>query len=668
MKIFTLNLLFACLVFNFFTCAPPLKEAKRVGIGEIYGKVVDAQTGSPLEGVHVWIKGETLATVSDVSGIYSLKELNSGSYTLHFELMGYRELIIEDVEIGHGEHFSLDVELSPVGPEEEDKEVRSAEPRKNIAIFHSKEKVKDRDKGAPAEAPEIPPFLELEKAEVRQWGTRPLRAAAHNDNEEYPFFLEYLQRFRDVGDVYHLDFTDRYIVKLIDGQDQPVLNYPFAIVNEDGKILWEGMSFSNGENVIYPHIMFERFAGDRLYVQISTPLGRITEELQQNLDRITTVKLNHFRRSEKLTLDLLFILDTTGSMGDEIQQFKDNIYSIYTRIRNYFSELPIRFGLILYRDKGDEYVVRHYTFTDDIKTFQFHLDGVTHDGGGDKPEDLQSALDEALHKMDWSAAAVKLAFIIADAPPHLDYGQDFTYVDAALEANKKGIKFYTIGASGLNIPGEYIFRQISALTYSEFIFLTYGEVGESDGESGGGKVSHHTGDNYQSHNLDDLVVGIVKKELFYQLPAEKIVRREVDPGLQERYLQIRLDNLWKQIVKQVDEFTPEDTVVVLAPFEVEDFALKELASYLQQLSLMILTQNRRFKVVERERLEEILKEKGLSLAGLIQSESFEDLYYLLNSQLIFLGDLSYAGIDRVIFMRAVRTKNARVVAAARIRI
>ena len=350
-----------------------------------------------------------------------------------------------------------------------------------------------------------------------------------------------------------------------------------------------------------------------------------------------------------------------------LKQLQDNIYSIYTRIKNYFQSVPIRFGLILYRDQGDRYLVKKHQFTESIDEFQLALDQVSCGGGGDNPEDIQTALNEAVQEMDWAGDACKLSYLIADAPPHLDYDQNFTYLDASLTANQKGIKIYTVGASGLNIPGEYVFRQLSALTYSEFIFLTYGESGDSDG-TGTGKVSHHTGGNYQSQRLDDLVVNTVKKELSYQLPTDGLARQLFEPSLQEGYLKIRLDNLWVQIIKSMKEAMIDEPVAVMAPIETPEEELLDLALYLQQMSTVTLLENYRLKIVERDRLEEVLKELGLSLSGIIERGDYETLFRLLKSNIVFVGDLNYAGMDPVIFMRAVSTETGALVAAARIRL
>jgi hypothetical protein len=667
-----LPVFFAGLFLILISCATTSKTIQP-GIGEIYGYVLDDDTNEPLDQVEINIIPNYLTFRTNSLGLYSFKELGPEKFTLQFTREEYKPVTISNIALGYGEHFKLDVWMS-----------------KNVETWESEKKTVETDTGTTfevkgytkstggsvsssterrvdTEPTEEPTIIADRKTRSYTRQTEPLTASAHDDNEEYSYYLEYLQRYEDIADVYHQDFSNRFIIRITDWEDNPLFNIPFQITNVLDTVLWHARTVTNGESVLFPKIMFAGSDLDKLYVKMDYQGVHQVQKIRREPDEITTLKLAQIDNDSDLSLDILFILDATGSMGDEIQQLQDNIYSIHTRIKNYFHFLPMRFGLVMYRDRGDKFLVRKFDFTDSIDEFQLYVDEVKAAGGGDNPEDVQTALKEALQQMSWSDDAVKLSFLIADAPPHLDYNQDYTYLNAALDAQKRGIKIYTIGASGLNVQGEYIFRQISALTYSQFIFLTYGESGESEGV-GTGKVSHHTGDNFESHNLDDLVVNIVKKEISYQLSDNQIARKKVEPVLQEGYLKTRLGNLWAQIIKGMSEALPDEPVCVLAPFKTEYGELSDLAEYLMQQSTVSLLESSGFKLVERERLDQILQEKGLSLAGIIEQERYDDLFQLLKSNVIFLGDLTFAGIDPVIFMRAVRTDNAELVAAARIRL
>ena len=168
----------------------------------------------------------------------------------------------------------------------------------------------------------------------------------------------------------------------------------------------------------------------------------------------------------------------------------------------------LEFGMTLYRDRGDDYVTQTTDFTPSVEDFRAKLADVLADGGGDGPEDLNAALAEALEKPSWRDETLKLVFLIADAPPHLDYQDEPQYTASVSAAAKRGIKIEPIASSGLDDQGEYVFRQLAQLTMGRFTFLTYG----ADGGSPGDNTRNHVSE-YAVLSLDDLVVRLVQDEL-----------------------------------------------------------------------------------------------------------------------------------------------------------
>ena len=174
-------------------------------------------------------------------------------------------------------------------------------------------------------------------------------------------------------------------------------------------------------------------------------------------------------------LDVAFLLDATGSMGDEIDAVKEKIRTMITDIALGDPVPDVRFGIVAYRDRGDEYVTRMYELTRDIDRIVDNLDQITADGGGDYPESFNEGLHMAVQELNWDPeeGAGKLVFLIADAPPHLDYGDDYRYRDEVEVARGKGIVIHAIGASGLDREGEDIFREVARDTQGQFQWLAY---------------------------------------------------------------------------------------------------------------------------------------------------------------------------------------------------
>lgn len=169
------------------------------------------------------------------------------------------------------------------------------------------------------------------------------------------------------------------------------------------------------------------------------------------------------------TLELAFVLDATGSMGDEMSYLKDEVDSIAAYVADAFPDVTTRYGLVVYRDDGDEYVTRSFDFTD-LQSFQAELGAQSANGGGDWPEALDRALGAA-HELSWSQGNVtRIAFLIADAPAHEQYVD--AYYQEVDVARALGIRWFPVAASGAMGDAEYLFRVLGHATRGRFLFLT----------------------------------------------------------------------------------------------------------------------------------------------------------------------------------------------------
>jgi len=140
-------------------------------------------------------------------------------------------------------------------------------------------------------------------------------------------------------------------------------------------------------------------------------------------------------------IDVVFVLDTTGSMGGLIQTAKDKIWSIATTMSSAQQTPEIRIGLVAYRDRGDQYVTKVIDLSSDVDSVYANLMDFNAAGGGDGPESVNQALNEAVNKMSWSqhGNAYKTIFLVGDAPPHMDYKIDVQYPATVAAAKARGI-------------------------------------------------------------------------------------------------------------------------------------------------------------------------------------------------------------------------------------
>jgi Mg-chelatase subunit ChlD len=171
---------------------------------------------------------------------------------------------------------------------------------------------------------------------------------------------------------------------------------------------------------------------------------------------------------QRSSIDVVFVLDTTGSMSGLIQAAKEKIWSIASSMAQAEHAPQIRMGLVAYRDKGDAYVTRVIDLSSDLDSMYASLMDFRAQGGGDGPEHVNQALYDAVHKMSWSQGdAYKAIFLVGDAPPHMDYQDDVKYPDTLRIALRQGIVVNAI-QSGSNPSTTNGWQKIASLGQGEY--------------------------------------------------------------------------------------------------------------------------------------------------------------------------------------------------------
>ncbi len=356
----------------------------------------------------------------------------------------------------------------------------------------------------------------------------PLKAGEVDDNAQWDDYLLYRRNYRG-PQVHQRDITERYVVEVVDGQGRPVLGATvrFSLPGQQSTELYTARTYATGQAMFHPQALDADLAQvDRFRVDVQKDdvtqqfsLTRFEAQVATSFTDRWTVTLDWQPSGQNsLNLDVLFLIDATGSMADEINKVQSTIFDVSAQIDALPENPNVRYGMVTYRDRGDSYITRSYEFTPDVRDFAKNLNTVFADGGGDYPESLNEAMHEALYTVEWRGEnTVQLVFLIADAPPHLDYAQDYDYAVEMENAAQRGIKIFPIASSGLDDQGEYIFRQIAQYTQGRFIFLTYD--GPTNGGAPGDVTTHHVAeDDYSVENLDDLLVRLVEEELSYQNP------------------------------------------------------------------------------------------------------------------------------------------------------
>jgi hypothetical protein len=331
-----------------------------------------------------------------------------------------------------------------------------------------------------------------------------MRGGSVDDNLDFVDYLDYRARFLATGiPVHDLDVSERHIIEVRTPDGRPVLGATVTLRAGDEELA-KVRTTADGTARMFP--LAVGAAPDRdLQLEVAHGTARVDQPLERT-PGIVPVTLDTDVVGSPVPLDILLLLDTTGSMGDELQRLTATFADVARQVRDLETPTDLRFGYTAYRDLDDEYVTRTSEFTADVDAFVDDLGGLRAEGGGDTPEALSEALEEALAAPSWrDGDTVSLMFLVADAPPQLDREAD--YAVEVIRAAARGIKIVPLASSGLDNQGEYVFRQLAQITGAPFLFLTYGAEGAP------GDTTPHEVSGYDVLSLDELIVRVVRGEL-----------------------------------------------------------------------------------------------------------------------------------------------------------
>lgn len=236
--------------------------------------------------------------------------------------------------------------------------------------------------------------------------------------------------------------------------------------------------------------------------------------------------------SRKHTLDISLVIDTTGSMGDEIAYLQREFMALSSSITERYPRAEQRWSLVAYRDQHDDYVVRSFEFSDDPEAFRNTLNTLSAGGGGDFPEAPEQGLSSAA-ELGWRSGrnTAKMVFWVADAPHHQ---QNAGAMAAAIRsAQERNLHIYPVASSGIDELTELTMRSAAQLTGGRYIFLT-------DDSGVGGAHKEPTVPCYFVTKLNDAILRMVDVELSgrYRTPyAHETIRTGGNP--QDRTCSLR---------------------------------------------------------------------------------------------------------------------------------
>ena len=328
-------------------------------------------------------------------------------------------------------------------------------------------------------------------------------AGEWNDLDNWAFYQKTLMKepFKGFPDDWQM-YTNHRIAVAITAKNRPAANATVTLFRNDTPI-WTAKT----DNLGRAELWVGAFQKEK---ELNTTLLRLkVNEQWVSTATISETQVNRIALDETLPsptnlVQIAFMVDATGSMGDELEFLKMDLKKVINEAQKANNQLKISTGTVFYRDEGDEYVVKHSPFTEDINQTTEFISQQRADGGGDFPEAVDKAFVQ-LNQLQWQPEArTRIAFLVLDAPPHNKPAVISSIQYSVKTAAASGIKLIPVVASGIDKTTEFLMRFIAMYTNGTYVFIT-------DHSGIGNKHLEPSVGEYQVEKLSDLMVRLIKK-------------------------------------------------------------------------------------------------------------------------------------------------------------
>lgn len=328
-------------------------------------------------------------------------------------------------------------------------------------------------------------------------------AGEWNDLDNWAFYQKTLMKepFKGFPDDWQM-YTNHRIAVALTAKNKPAANATVTLFRNDTPI-WTAKT----DNLGRAELWVGAFQKEK---ELNPTLLRLkVNEQWVSTATISETQVNRIALDETLPsptnlVQIAFMVDATGSMGDELEFLKMDLKKVIAEVQKTNTQLKISTATVFYRDEGDEYVVKHSPFTEDINQTTEFISQQRADGGGDFPEAVDKALVQ-LNQLQWQPEArTRIAFLVLDAPPHNKPAVINSIQYSVKTAAASSIKLIPVVASGIDKTTEFLMRFIAMYTNGTYVFIT-------DHSGIGNKHLEPSVGEYQVEKLSDLMVRLIKK-------------------------------------------------------------------------------------------------------------------------------------------------------------
>lgn len=403
-----------------------------------------------------------------------------------------------------------EIKAMPARGSSADRSVGLAMPKKSVMMK------KDSKKGESAKEADIPRDVEKKEPINKIGGSSlagKLTAGEVNDFAKWKMWKGIAKdEFKDFQNEWKMVPQERYVIQVENKQHHPMPNLKVELRSKDDEVIWTGRTDNTGKAELWAEF----------FQQIPQSKGKASlmriyfDGKSQDVGQIMPFSrgVNHAtidKTCEKnLQADIAFVVDATGSMGDEIAHIRADLSNIASNLKDTLKGWEVNFGSVFYQDQGDAYLTKVSPFSKDVTQTQQFMLNTPYGGGGDFPEAVESGLEDAVQKLKWNEnASTRIVFLVLDAPSHNDIETLIKLQMQIRAAAHKGIRIIPVACSGIDKSTEYLLRSMALATNGTYAFLT------DDSGIGGTHIKPTTDD--------------FKVEKFYQLAVRLVCQYTYQP-------------------------------------------------------------------------------------------------------------------------------------------
>ena len=467
--------------------------------GQVRGTIYDEETGEPgmLCNVVLMVGEEMVqGQVSDFDGNFNFTAVPPGEYDIKVIYLGYEPIIKRGIVVKPGALVTEKLYLKQAALTLDEVEIVGMPRRESMSVASVEMSVSGRrgrtSKRGSAGADYKP---------AANGGL--LTAGEVNDFAKWKLWLGYADDERErMQQHWNFHPVNRYQIQLTNDDGWPVVDQLVELVDPAGTSVWKAKTDQSGRAELWAGMFGDDVASGKYMVKTKVG-GKTYEKKARPFSKgITAMELPVNCGASK-DVDIMFVVDATGSMGDEIYYLKAELDDIITKAKRRHKSLNLNLGSVFYRDKGDAYVTKASDLSSNVKKAISFIGKQSAAGGGDGPEAVETALEEAINKQPWrKEARARLLFLVLDAPPHHTPEIMKQLHDLSRQAAEKGIRIIPLSGSGIDKETEYLMRFFALSTNGTYTFLT-------DDSGIGGEHLEPTTDSYDVELMNDLVLRLI---------------------------------------------------------------------------------------------------------------------------------------------------------------